>query len=81
MNTQRKPIDVLINEANIKTLYKIGKAVCPSSYAVKYYYNKRHPKFHCNVDELKHCIRREASINHFNKAEIIREMLLAESAE
>ena len=74
-----KTIIKKINNSNIETLLKIGKRVCNTDYAVKYYYNKNHPNFHLNKEKLLKAIRRTWTIGAFNHREIIENMLEEEN--
>ena len=70
-----KPIEELIDELPVRTLLKIGKRVCSTDYAVRFYYNKQHPKFHLNKEALKHAIRRAWAVGAFNHQEQVIDIL------
>ncbi len=53
----------------IYLLLKMGKAVCPTDYVVRYYYNPKHEKYYKNHKELLRTIRRTWSIGAFNHRE------------
>ena len=70
-----KPVEAVISDLPVKTLLKIGKRVCSTDYAVRFYYNKQHPKFHLNKEALKHAIRRAWAVGAFNHQEQIIDIL------
>lgn len=78
MTQSKKSVIDLINEASVKSLIRAGKAINSTDYAVRFYYNKRHKQYHLNQDALRHALRRAASTNAFNQAEIIRIVLEAD---
>jgi hypothetical protein len=65
------PIEEVINELSVKTLLRIGKRVCSTDYAVRFYYIKQHPKFHLNKEALRHAIRRAWAQGAFKHREQI----------
>ena len=70
-----KPVVDIINDLPVRTLLKIGKRVCSTDYAVRFYYNKQHPKFHLNKEALKHAIRRAWAVGAFNHQEQVIDIL------
>jgi len=70
-----KPIEQVINELPVKTLLRIGKRVCSTDFAVRFYRNKRHPSFHLNKEALRHAIRRAWAQGAFNHREQILDIL------
>ena len=70
-----KPIEELINDLPVRTLLKIGKRVCSTDYAVRFYYNKQHPKFHLNKKALQHAVRRAWAVGAFNHKKQILDIL------
>jgi hypothetical protein len=69
------PIEEVINKLPVKTLLRIGKRVCSTDYAVRFYNNKQHPKFHLNKKALRHAIRREWVQGAFKYQERILDIL------
>ena len=67
-----------INNLPIKKLLELGKKVCFTDYAIRFYYNKKHPKFHLNKEALKHAVRRAYSIGAFNHRDIIQNFISGE---
>jgi len=70
-----KPITEVINDLPVKTLLRIGKRVCHSDYAVRFYNNKQHPQFYHNQEALKCSIRRAWGVGAFNHKEQIPDIL------
>ena len=65
----------LVDDLPIYVLLKLGRRVCSSDYAVKYYYNKKHKMFHCKKKVLRKAIRRAWGIGAFeHRFDIIREL-------
>jgi hypothetical protein len=56
-------------------LIAIGKRVCSSDFAVRFFKNKGHPKFYQNRDALEKSIRRAYAIGAFQHRAQIVEML------
>lgn len=76
--TRRKQADELLRKGDIpvKWLLKAGRASSSSDYAVKYYYNKKHPKFYKQKRELLRSVRRAWHENAFNHRERIEAAIL-----
>lgn len=45
------------HHASIAVLLVIGKLIASTDYAVRFYYNKNHPKFHTNRQSLEGAVR------------------------
>ena len=73
---EEKNVIDLINNASVSVLLKVGKRIGCTDSAVKYYHNKKHSKFYKNKEALRHAIRREASLNAFDRRNVIKEMLM-----
>lgn len=65
----------LVPTLNIELLLKIGKRICSTDYAVRFYYNKNHPKFYKQKDLLIKAIRRAYSMGAFNHREQAHEIV------
>lgn len=65
----------LVDDLPIWLLLEMGKRVAPTDFAVRFYYDKRHPKFHLNRKSLRKAIRRAWSRGAFEHPEQLCEML------
>lgn len=70
-----KPVEEVINELPVKTLLRIGKRVCSTDYAVRFYNNKNHPQFYHNKEHLQQAIRRAWAVGAFEHREQILDIL------
>ena len=66
----------LISQLSSETLIELGKLVCRTDYAVRFYNNKKHPNFYRNRELLEKAIRRTYAINAFNHREQIIDYLI-----
>ena len=66
----------LINKLSEKVLLEVGKYVCSTDYAVRFYKNKEHPKFYKNRASLEKAIRRSYGMGAFNHRETILDYLM-----
>ena len=57
-----------------KLLY-IGKRICNTDYAIRFYNNKKHKKFYHNRPAVEKAIRRAYAMGAFNHRERIKEIL------
>ena len=64
-----------INTFPIKELQPVAKYVCSTDYAVRYYNNKKHPKFYHNDEAFRKALRRCVAIGAFEHRETIVRML------
>ena len=64
-----------INTLPIKTLMPVAKLVCGTDYAVRFYYNKNHPKFYRNKEAFRHALRRCFTIGAFEHRQTIIQRL------
>lgn len=56
-----------------KELLEIGRKVCSTDFAVRFYHKKYHPKFYKNRSALLHAVRRAFAVNFPEKKQYIRE--------
>lgn len=59
----------------IECLLEIGKNICPTDFAVRFYYNKNHPKFYKQRPRLEKAIRRAYTQNAFNHKQQAEEIM------
>lgn len=59
-----------------KELLHIGKQLAATDYAVRFYNNKKHPKFYKNDSELLRTIRRTYTVGAFDHKERIEKMVI-----
>lgn len=72
------PFPVLMNSINtfpVSRLLPIARVVCGTDYAVRYYYNKNHPKFYKNEEAFRHALRRCVATNAFDHCQQIIDYL------
>ena len=68
---KEKEVIAFIKTAPIYELLEIGKRLCPTNFAVKYYYNKKHPEFYKNRVLLEKAIRKVWANDGFKHREFI----------
>ena len=65
-----------ISKLSDETLIEIGKLVCGTDYAVRFYKNKSHLKFYKNRGLLEKAIRRSFAMGAFDHRETILDYLM-----
>jgi hypothetical protein len=71
----------LIESLPVYVLLKLGRRVASSDYAVRFYRNRQHPKFHLNRPKLRKALRRawgEGAFEHREQMMVIVEEYLAQ---
>ena len=69
-----------IQDAPIEDLLYVGRLVCSTDYAIRFFKNKNHPKFYKNEEAVRHAIRRAYSQGAFDHAKQIGDALFDESS-